>query len=464
MKCSRTFELLSRRLDHQLAHREREALRRHLSSCEACRELQAKVESDSVSVKRALHFTKPDLRQFVAKTMAYITEIEEPHTPASVNAARSEDRSRAAWILAQSVGLAASIAVIAYLSFVQGPDLSNQITRLEGELSETRGDLKAALLQIDREDQHLVDGGTSIVPAEQLPDRSGNTDVEHASMSEDESSALSIAVLEKGGELDLEMVAPTRSAETLVSDLVQAIEQGDTATIEQLSSILFDLREKAETVADLLAESYRDEPDAAKRAQLLDVMSEFATEGQQSFYLDELTRETDVPLRRALTEGMARLLMEGNYPLTGATDQLRQILNNPGEDFAVRAFAAEALFGDALSRGDHTLFQEISAEINAAEDLRFREKVVVSIAKNIPGAGNQLSSSISDFLVDYVNNERDYSTNESVLNGLQSATYPGEAIRILDRLKHRSDLERRFKRAREVLQLEQDRTIMGGGE
>lgn len=462
MRCSKTFELLSRKLDRQLSYREREALRQHLSGCPACRELQAKMESDSLDLKRNLHFAKPDLRHFVTKTMAYITEMEEPHTPASVHASRSAQRSRTAWVLAQSIGLAASIAVIAYLSFIQGPNLSDQIAKLEVELGDTRVDLEEAL-QVARSERTT----TEIDSREQIPIVSDTT--AHASDAANDPAAITEPdgigdeTTTEGLPLAVATISQvaTQSAETLVSDLLLAIEGNDTSEIQRLSGVLFDLREKTEMVADLLAASYREEPDAAKRSQLLDVMSEFATESQQSFYLDELEHETDVPLRRTLTEGMARLLVDGQYPVAGASEHLRRLLNDPKEDFQVRALAAEALLGESLSSENYDLFQEISSQVLTAEDARFREKVVASIAKNVPGTNNLLADDISEFLVEYVSNERDYSASASVYTGLESAANPREALQILQRMKRRPDLERRWKRAREVLEGEGDRTIVG---
>lgn len=470
MRCSKTPEYLSRKLDRELPHRHREALREHLRGCSDCRELQAKMESDELNLKRVLTFSKPDLRQFVTRTMAHITEMEEPHGGDQPSRRRREANPRSLLFWSQAVGLAASILVVAYFALIHEPRLVNQIGDLENTITLLRA---SAGTEAEREADGARERDMRTVAPETLTPL-GTTTPRHAAALGDglaengsaESEANDVAAALGAGTHEADGPAVDGAADpaqTLVDDLLAAIESEDFDEIERLSAILLQLQERTAAVTDLLVQSYREEDEPTKRARLLDVMGSFATEGAEDFLLEELATATDVQIRRALTRGMMEVMASGQDTSLLATDELRAILRNPNEDWEVRAYAAQALISDSKNRVDLDLLEEVQQTIQDTEEPRFRTEVLRSLAStfDFDESPEVVSRSVSAFLTRFVSNESDYNTVESILRGLESSPTPGRAVEILDNVEgiEQNSLRSRLRRAKEVLLSDRDQSV-----
>lgn len=469
MRCSKTPEYLSRKLDRELPQRKREALREHLRGCPSCRELQAKMETDELDLKRVLTFSKPDIRQFVTRTMAHITEMEEPHGTDRPRRHSAAENSRSLVFWSQAVGLAASVLLVAYFSLIHEPRLLEQINELETTISALRDDNARADEQREsagsreREMRGVVP--LTVEPREsETPSLSAKLD---AVLDQAEAAAEVIVASPVETALDDTVVTDAASsvdaAETLVDDLLAAIQSEDFDEIERLSAILQQLQERTAAVTDLLVQSYHEEDDMAKRARLLDVMGSFATEGAEEFFLEELASATDVQLRRALTRGMMEVIASGQGASGIATDELRAILHNPNEDWEVRAYAARALISDSKNRIDLDLLDEVQATIQETEEPRFRTEVLRNLAStfDFDDSPESVSSSVSAFLTKFVSSESDYNTVQSILSGLESSPTPGRAVEILDRVEgiEHPSLRSRLRRAKEVLLSDRDQSV-----
>ncbi len=443
MRCSKTFELLSRKLDKRLSHRERETLRRHLESCSSCREVQAKMEADSLNLKRVMHFSKPNVQQFVARTMAYITEMEEPHSPEYSESAGSRRRFGTPWVWVQTAALAASVLAVTYFLF-QEKDLERQVNDLMAQVDEAREEGRT-------EGRRLAQ-----IEMEQLPTMDTREADAHASLPTPFEGEIT-------GDMTIDTSEPlgsdggsTEPGVDLASELMLAIESQNADEIARVAAILLELQQQSERASEMLRESYLGEEQSDRKAQLLEIMSQFPSETNQEFFLAQLFEETEIPLRRALTDAMnASMLRDDSLALSqAAIDELKVLAFSDDNDWQVRANAGKALVVSAYSDGNTDLLQEIRLSIEASNDNRYRDEVVYALAQNLDRtAYDSMVDDAGEYLADYVGH--DFSLAERVIEGLEKSRDTATGIRMLDRIQHRlkdgSGLRKRWSVARELL-------------
>jgi len=454
MRCSKTFELLSRKLDRDLTQRERQKLFEHVRSCPKCRDLQAKVESDSLDLKRVLHFSKPDLRSFVARAMAYITEMEEPH-----GSGTTVRRRTVRWTtVLPTAGLAASILALAYLVFVHDSIRVERILELEDRLALAPVSEPEPPAKIEEAAPRSLEA--SPVEAPDLETPAGNA----APAARSESPEPDEPGVEPGTDLPI----TGAEIEEVLDQLLAAIDERDRGEIERLLPSLLKFWEATDHISERLMGFYLDENDPLKREEIVKVMSQFTVGTHQDFFLEQLKNVTSVPLRRALTAGIVSTLESGQEALPYAADRLWAILRSRNEDFEVRANAANALLMEAVVRDDLGTIDSIRQAVfdGEAVDPRLAQRVAAALAGQIDRTSDPfIQDELVRLLAPHLEEGGDYGIANSIVSQLEQSLArspdPEAVRRVVNKMSRRSseEMRNRLHRVREMFGSGDDRRV-----
>jgi hypothetical protein len=373
--------------------------------------------------------------------MAFISEMEEPHRPAGARVRSTWVRSP--WFWVQSAGLAASLLLLAYFYLVRDPELVHELNRLELALQS-----KPAVTAGETSDAERRASVEEIASSDALG-LGEKTDLEAAS----DGSAPDVEPRpDEDGSPDGD--APPLDAETLVSSLMLALERGDVAAIKRWTAELRRLHDQSVLVFQRLIESYDTEDRPDKKAKILEILNHFPTEASQAFYLDRLAVETQIDLRRGLVRGIYETVETAGQPLMfGVVDQLTMILNNPEEDWEVRAFAGKTLIREMVDLEKYHLLDEVRRVVLDSKDARLRGELLDALARTEPAAG--FAPAVIDVLVEALNVEADHNATVKAISGLQHRSDTEDAMRVIEEISRRvgekNHLKLRLRRAQERL-------------
>jgi len=453
MRCQKAYELISKKIDGELAFPEKEALRRHLEHCPACRESQTKLESDSLNLRRVFHFRRPDLTRFVRRTMAFLTEMEEPYRPAELR--RPPRLARSPWFWVQTAGLAASILLLAYFYLVRDPQLAHEISRLERVLES-----RPSAEQLERtSDLARLDHPELDSLASQEAD---SPQIESGNVTETPESTTPTAPAEIVAEEGLS--GP--DAETIVSNLILAIDSGDLEAIQKWTDEVLRLHDESLLVFQRLVQSFDEETNEENKARILEVLAHFSTESSQAFYLDRLAEETHVRIRRGLVLGIYESLASGGQTaIFGVVPQLTQVFGDPSEDWKVRVYAGKALIREMILHDDVGILANVQRVVMESRDPRLRGEILSALAASETASG--FESNIIEVLVDALTSETDFDATRKTVEGIENRLNTEGALRVIDQISRRvgdrTNLQMRLRRAQEMLETElQNRRNLDG--
>ena len=445
MRCSRTLELLSRKLDHAISWKEREALREHLVSCVKCRDLQAKIESDSLNLKRIFHFLAIDRKDFARRTLALIREREDPYDLSERELAGGRFH-RLFWA-ATVAGLAASLVLIGYLVLIHVPGQVREIARLSDiVLHSSAPHLEESLVRLSPENTEAP------VPDSPRPVTSPPALATEMEDREGRARAGQFPPNDEGLE-----GAPT--PEKIIENLIAAIHQGDESSIEEWKAALVAIRAQADSMSSLLIAYYDDESDLSVKVKLLESLNLLSGSHLQDFYLRELATQESVDLKRALVAGLYQNIEAGTPPIEGITDRLVYLLQDPQEDYRVRSYAAAGLLLDIEMSGNNDILELIKRTALETPDDRLRINLIQSITDaNLSLLTGAQIDQINEFYADVLSASSDYDVAVQSIEGLTRSpdrTSAMESIRqVLMKNPERltDELRNHIRRALEALE------------
>jgi putative zinc finger protein len=423
MKCQRAMELVSRHVDNELSFEEREALLAHLKGCATCHAHARSLEEDAFRIRRVLRFFRPKKAEFIQRTIALITEHEEPHR--EIAPAEEPAGARSQWRLVAALTVPAAAAVVALCIYrlVAGPafdeldQLRDTATANRTSISSLESTVRSQAEEVNRLRAKLAranDGTERPSPLVDLPGpvASDGSRKPAAGSSGTNSAPEQTASEGSAQKLDRVQLGMQKLLEALDDDdlpkaMMIAMELGN-AVIEMNSLS----GQVASRLMDILN---RPNVDPDNRVRLTEMLGKIHTDVAASYFRDELSKpdaQNNVSLRRALADGLAE-----NADETPATrDLLTAMLYDPREDYDVRVAAARGLLEVAASAADgDALIVKIQALIvgeGQLTDPRLRIGVIQLLA-HAPESTNLL-----DFLSAVVLNGHEQDERVAALDSL----------------------------------------------
>ncbi|MBI1849351.1 MAG: zf-HC2 domain-containing protein [Planctomycetes bacterium] len=424
MRCNQALDLVSRRIDNELAFEEREVLLEHLKGCENCRAYARACEEDAFRIRRVLRFFRPKKAEFIQRTIALITEHEEPHreiAPTEEPASRS-----ASWKYAAAFTIPAAAAVIAFCAYqLFAPPSNAELQRWKGLVAdqqskihelergaEARGDVAAR--RAERTVRSGNEGQAKPLISEGTPERLlASSNVSRNDPNDDGAR--------KPGEIDISpAIARLDRVQAQMQTLLDALDQDDLTKAMTIAQEIGNAFNEVATLSGQLATRLTDmlnrpNVDNDDRVALLGMLAKIHTDVTASYFRDELAKgdsQSNVSLRRALAEGLAL-----NADDSLATHELlKSMMWGADEDHEVRTAAARGLVQIALNSSDSDpFFREVMALAlgpNPVQDPRLRIEIIQILA-GTPGAPG-----IVDFLNTIARSSSDHDERVAAIDSL----------------------------------------------
>ncbi len=392
MRCHRALELISKRVDNELAFEERESLLDHLKSCASCAEISQAYEADAFRVRRALRQLRPRKLEFVQKTLALITEHVEPHrevAPAEEQGARKSLWQRSAVWAVPAAAVILGVAAYQIVDPVRSIRWRTQQDTIDQqELEIARLEEALGKSPVSPDEPAAAGSVGALKGTEDEPDSrkrvKSDPGVTAKSVSADTDA-------ESAGEGDLPAereFGDLGSVQAKMQALLEALDANEFPRALSLAKAIGDMVLEVSSLSDQLAGTLggilksRLDLSLEDRVRLTEMLAKIRSDSAASFFRDELRDNqiaANVSLRRALAEGLAT-----NADTNSVTrDLLQQLAFSNAEDHLVRSHAARGLLQIASDTEDASLFGQLKqlAFLEVA-DPRLRLDVIQMLGTN----------------------------------------------------------------------------------